>query len=606
MQRSLGFYIDRWLRPLAVCFLVFVIGAIIFRAGGERLGTTLVVLSFGAAAAYYVAVVKPALIPRNTVLDIHLGGTIREYSPRSPLALLFGRAAPSLHNLRRALAAAATDSSLDAVIVEISGLETGFATAQELHDLLDGVKQGGKRVTAVLAGDSVSARELMVACAANEIVVNPDAMFVMQGVTAGTYLLKGALDKLGVQAQALQWKEYKGVAETFSRERMSDPLRESMEALVGDLERMLAAAIADSRQLDPARTRELLAGGFTTATAARQARLVDKIGYAQDVRAEFDSDDRNRRIVSLGRYLRRVFLLAARGRRERVALVYAVGPVIAGDAPAAGEFISAAATAAEIERAARDEKTRAIVFRVSSPGGSAVGSDLVWRAVANARHRGKPVVVSMGDVAGSGGYYVAMGADAIVAEPGTLTGSIGVVYLKFNAASLLANLGVNLDFAKTTASGDALYPHRALSEAELAQLDSALGEIYGNFTAKVAEGRKLSAGRAEQAARGRVWSGLAAQAHGLVDELGGMARAVELAREKAGLRPNQLHELVSYSFRQPLGAMVANALRATETSWQVAEAGRAIGIPRDWLPALIRLAGQGGLMLLSPILSPLR
>ena len=176
---------------------------------------------------------------------------------------------------------------------------------------------------------------------------------------------------------------------------------------------------------------------------------------------------------------------------------------------------------------------------MNSPGGSAVGSDLVWRAVREAQKRGKPVVVSMGDVAGSGGYYVAMGADAIVAEPTTITGSIGVVYTKFSLRDLLDYLGIGIDAVKTDEIGDALSMARPLSDAELAQLNSVVGELYGNFTAKVAEGRKLDAAQAEEVARGRVWSGVAAKARGLIDELGGLARAVEIAREKAGLKPDE-------------------------------------------------------------------
>src|SRR5208282_2463668 len=184
----------------------------------------------------------------------------------------------------------------------------------------------------------------------------------------------------------------------------------------------------------------------------------------------------------------------------------ASGPVVSGEGPATGEFISGVATAAQIDRASRDERVSAIVFRVNSPGGSAVGSDLVWRAVREAQGRGKPVVVSMGDVAGSGGYYVAMGADAIVAEPATITGSIGVVYTKLSIRDLLAQAGIAIDVAKTDAIADALSWSRPMTEAELAQLNEVVGELYGNFTGKVAEGRKLDRDAAEAVARGRVWS----------------------------------------------------------------------------------------------------
>ena len=188
--------------------------------------------------------------------------------------------------------------------------------------------------------------------------------------------------------------------------------------------------------------------------------------------------------------------------------------------------------------AARDPRVRAVVFRVNSPGGSAVGSDLVWRAVTEVQRRGKPVVVSMGDVAGSGGYYVPMAADAIVAQPSTVTGSIGVVYTKFNLADLLERIGINVDYAKSSPIGDALSLTRAMTESELEQLNRVMGEVYCEFL-RQGRGRAASsiAAQTEAVARGRVWSGTAAAGNGLVDELGGMARAVELAREKARLAP---------------------------------------------------------------------
>jgi protease-4 len=274
----------------------------------------------------------------------------------------------------------------------------------------------------------------------------------------------------------------------------------------------------------------------------------------------------------------------------------------------AGEFISGEGTASEILRASKDEKVRAIVFRVNSPGGSAVGSDLVWRAVREAQKRGKPVVVSMGDVAGSGGYYVAMGADAIVAEPSTITGSIGVVYTKFSLRKLLEYLGVGVDAVKTDEISDALSLSRPLSAEELAQLNRVVGELYGNFTAKVAEGRRLDAAQAEEIARGRVWSGVAARARGLIDEVGGLARAVEIAREKAGMKPEEAYELVPYpgpSLISALNVSFARAGAGSSTQSEISllrEIGaELVGVPKRWLPALMRLLTRGGLMLLSPI-----
>ncbi|MFZ0887471.1 MAG: S49 family peptidase, partial [Candidatus Binataceae bacterium] len=226
---------------------------------------------------------------------------------------------------------------------------------------------------------------------------------------------------------------------------------------------------------------------------------------------------------------------------------------------------------------------------------------LVWRAVRETQRNGKPVVVSMGDVAGSGGYYVAAGADAIVAEPTTLTGSIGVVFARFNLRDLMAELGIRIEYAGSDAISDAMSPARPLTEPELAQLNKTLGEVYETFKSKVAEGRKLSDEQTEEIARGRVWSGVSARQNGLVDELGGLGRAIQLAREKAGIKPDQAHEL---SPLPPPGLLrpLSFALSPADTSWMSALAAEAIGVPDDWAPALMRLLLRSTALLLCPII----
>ncbi len=585
---------------IAMALAGLIVGGIFaFRHGMPELSTALIVVAATMAAAFVGLVVMPARIPREATLEIRLEGALRERAPRSLLQRFRSHWFPTLDDLRAALGAAARDPKLRALIVELGGLQVGFATAQELHDLIAAVKRAGKRVVAVMAADHVNAREYLVACGASQIVVNPDTPLIMLGAMAGSIFVKRGLDKLHIETQALQWKEYKGAAEIFTRNSMSAPLRESLEAIVSDWEQILVDTIAADRAIETARARELAGAGFLSARAACDARLADRLGYIEEVRTELEPQRGETAIVGLVRYLRHV-AFSFRGRRpHRIALVYGVGPIIAGEPPPSGDFISGEATAAAIRDAGLNPAVRAIVFRVNSPGGSAVGSDLIWRAVKQARERGKPVVVSMGDVAGSGGYYVAMGADAIVAEPGTVTGSIGVIYTKFNLGGLMASMGINVDFAKTRAVSDALSPTRAMSEAELAQLNAVVGELYGNFTAKVAEGRRLAPEQAEELARGRVWSGRAARERGLVDELGGLGRAVEIARAKAGIAPDAAHVLTEMPPPSMfLGMKVA--LIPAEMAWEAGMLAEIFGVPRRWAPAMLRLVLQGGAMLLCP------
>jgi protease-4 len=594
-------WISREVRLAIVVLILYVVGAIGLAFGHWGVGTAAIGIGIALVAAFHFAIVRPAQIPHDAVLVVRLSGPIEEDVTRSPLDQIMRRGAQSLDHLRYAFESAATDNDVRAIVVEITSFGAGLASAHEVHRLMRAAQAGGKRVIALLRGDDAGLREYLVAAGAGEIIANPDTMLTLLGVATGGVFLKNALDKLKIQAQTLQWKEYKGAAETLARETMSPAVRESMEAIVADWEKILVEAIASARKLSNEKARELIAAGFVSAKFAVENKLIDREGYIEDIRAEFDPRAKRKVFVSLARYRRHAIFTRERGRRARIALVHASGPVVSGEAPATGEFISGVATAAQLDRASRDERVSAIVFRVNSPGGSAVGSDLVWRAVREAQGRGKPVVVSMGDVAGSGGYYVAAGADAIVAEPATITGSIGVVYAKFNLGNLLSELGVHFDFVKSAPISDAMSMARAMTEAELAQLNETVGHLYTAFTAKVAEGRHLSPEQAEAVAKGRIWSGLAAKERGLVDEVGGLSTAVAIARDRAHIAKDRRHQLVTYrAERRWLDFRGSSA--DVSTPWAIRAAAGALGIPGRWAPAMLELLIRGGVMLLCPFI----
>ncbi|HYK63546.1 MAG TPA: signal peptide peptidase SppA [Patescibacteria group bacterium] len=596
-------WISREVRLAIIVAVLCAVGTVACVSGHWKLGLAAFGVAIAMVAAFWFAVVKPARIPRDAVVTVRLAGQIEEDVTRSPVDQLLRRGGQSLDHLRYALEAAAVDADVRAIVVEISSFGAGLATAHEIHRLLRAAHANGKRVIALLRGDSAGLREYLVAAGAGEIVANPDTMLTMLGVATGGVFLKNALDKLKIQAQTLQWKEYKGAAETLGRDTMSPALRESMAAIVGDWEKILTEAIASVRKLTPERARELLACGFVSAKFAVENHLIDREGYLEDICTEFDPECKRKVFVSLSRYRRHAIFTRERGRRARIALVHASGPVISGEGPATGEFISGVATAAQLDRASRDERVSAIVFRVNSPGGSAVGSDLVWRAVREAQGRGKPVVVSMGDVAGSGGYYVAAGADAIVAEPTTITGSIGVVYAKFNLGNLLNELGVHFDYVKSAPVSDAMSVARAMTEAELAQLNDTVGHLYSAFTAKVAEGRRLSPEQAEAVAKGRIWSGIAAKERGLIDEVGGLATAVAIARKRAHIADNQRHRLVTYRAERRWWDLRGGSADAeVATSWTIRLAAGALGVPSQWAPAMLALLVRGGVLLLCPFI----
>ncbi len=594
-------WISREVRLAIVVAILSAAGTVACAAGDWKAGITLVGVAAAMVAAFWFAVVRPAQIPGDAVVIVRLAGPIEEDVTSSLLDQFMRRGAQSLDHLRYVFESAAIDGDVRAIVVDIAGFGAGLATAHEIHRLLRAAQAGGKRVIALLRGDSAGLREYLVAAGAGEIVANPDTMLTMLGVATGGVFLKNALDKLKIQAQTLQWKEYKGAAETLGRDTMSPAVRESMEAIVTDWEKILIETIASARKMSTERVRELIAAGFVSAKFAVENHLIDREGYMEDIRAEFDPEAKRKVFAGMARYRRHAVFTRERGRRARIALVHASGPVISGEAPATGEFISGVATAAQIDRASRDERVSAIVFRVNSPGGSAVGSDLVWRAVREAQGRGKPVVVSMGDVAGSGGYYVAAGADAIVAEPATITGSIGVVYAKFNLGNLLSEIGVHFDFVKSAPNSDAMSMARAMTDGELAQLDETVGHLYSAFTAKVAQGRRLTPEQAEAVAKGRIWSGLAAKERGLIDEVGGLSTAVAIARDRAHIAEHQRHQLVTYRAERRWLDLRPGGAEAS-TSWTTRAAAGALGIPNRWAPAMFEMLVRGGVMLLCPFI----
>ncbi len=594
-------WISREVKLAIIVAILSSAGSIACAAGDWKAGITILGVAVAMVAAFWFAVVRPAQIPRGAIVMVRLAGPIEEDVTRSPLDRLMRRGAQSLDHLRYVFESAAVDDDVAAIVVEIAELGAGLATAHEIHRLLRAAQAGGKRVIALLRGDSAGLREYLVAAGAGEIVANPDTTLTMLGVATGGVFLKSALDKLKIQAQILQWKEYKGAGEMLGRDTMSPAVRESMEAIVADWEKILIETIASARKLTAQRARELIAAGFVSAKFAVENHLIEREGYIEDIRAEFDPEAKRKVFTGMARYRRHAVFSRERGRRARIALVHASGPVISGEAPATGEYVSGVATAAQIDRASRDERVSAIVFRVNSPGGSAVGSDLVWRAVREAQGRGKPVVVSMGDVAGSGGYYVAAGADAIVAEAATITGSIGVVYAKFNLGNLLNELGVHFDFVKSAPISDAMSMARAMTDGELAQLNETIGHLYAAFTAKVAQGRRLSPEQAEAAAKGRIWSGLAAKERGLIDEVGGLSTAVAIARERAHIAEHQRHQLVTYRAERRWLELRPGSAEAS-TPWAIAAAASALGIPSRWAPAMLEMLVRGGVMMLCPFI----
>ena len=522
----------RWLFPLAFLFLTFAFCG----------GLALLLLSAAASATK---------VARGTILELKLSAEIPE-GPSEVLAPFPSLAGPpSIFEVREALSAAAKDANIAGLRVDIELAQAGFGAASELQAALDAFRQAGKPVYAYLRGDFVSDLDYALALGADRIWLPPSAAVAVNGFHAEVTFWKGTLDKLHIEPQYFMFKEYKGAGEPMSRSEMSPEFRESTTALLTDIWEDFLGRIARRRKLEPEAVRATASLGVMTAAEAQAAKWVDELGYEDQFKEALRKSASADRYKGLGvrRYLQHLAVSRATLTGERMAVVFGSGTIVA--TAAGGPFddggFSGPRVARAVREAADDDLVKGILLRVDSPGGSVVGSDHVWRAVEYARKdRKKPVVVSMSSLAASGGYYVSMGADAIVAWPATITGSIGVVFGKLNIAGLYQLAGAHIDTIKVGENADILSFVKTMSPEQQARVRGWMESTYEEFKRKVGDGRKLDPVKVEELARGRVWSGSDGLDLGLVDRLGGYDDAIALLREKCGLGADTRVDLVVY------------------------------------------------------------
>ena len=420
----------------------------------------------------------------------------------------------------------------------------GLARIQELRDAIRAFRRSGKPAYAFAEsfgefGPGNGAFYL--AAAFEKIYLLPSGDVGLTGLLAQSYFLEGALDKLDVKYSLEQREEYKGIKEMFTEKGFTAAQRAALTRILESLTEQLTAGIAGGRGLSRAAVGELMLRAPFSAQEALAAKLVDGLHYRDEVddliRERLGSDVA---FLPLSRYRRR--LEETDGDSTTVALIYGLGQVHRGRGryrTLAGEnSMGSDSIAQAFRRAADDDDVRAIIFRVDSPGGSYVASDVIWREVRQARKKGKPVIVSMGNVAGSGGYFVAAPADRIVAQPATLTGSIGVAAGKLVTRGLWDKLGVSWDQVAGNANAGFWSTLEDYDPDQRNRLGRLLDAVYDDFVSKVAQGRKLSREQVRAVAKGRVWTGADARENGLVDELGGYSATLRAVREAAGLEPD--------------------------------------------------------------------
>jgi protease-4 len=484
-------------------------------------------------------------VPARTILEVDLESELVEEAPQTPLAQLTSQGRSDLASLLEALERAGEDSRVVGLVAKLGSGKLGMAQVQELRDAVQRFRRKGKFAYAfaeTFGEFNYGNGAYYLATAFEQIWLQPSGDIGLTGVLLEPMFVKGALEKLGVKAQFDQRYEYKNAMNMFTDSKMTAPYREAMEKLAQGWAGQLVRGIAEGRKLDETAVRGLLDRGPFLGPETLKEKLVDQLGYRDELYAKAkEQAGSGGQLLYLGKYLERTAKAAAAkvAGAKTVAMIYGVGGVQRGksdfDPLSGGSSMGADTVTAAFRAAIADKEVKGILFRIDSPGGSYVASDAIWREVERARAAGKPVIASMGNVAGSGGYFVAMGADKIVAQPGTITGSIGVLGGKFVVSELLGGkLGVTYDRVAVGENAGMWSPNRDFTPAEWARFQGWLDRVYSDFTTKVAAGRKLPKEKVLAIAKGRIWTGEDAKANGLIDELGGIDSALRLLRQAIG------------------------------------------------------------------------
>ncbi|GMU10740.1 signal peptide peptidase SppA [Corallococcus caeni] len=590
----------------------FFIGALAF------IGALSILFVVGVVGLLMLAASSKPGVPSNLVLELDLQQPLPEYTLDTSLAGAFGEEPTSLRDVVEGLEKARTDPRVKSLVVRV-GQPGSAAQVQELRDAVKAFRASGKRAVAYAdgfgeAGNGTGAYYL--ASAFDAVYIQPSGDVGLTGLVMETPFARDAFAKFGVKPEFGKRAEYKNAVNTFTDTSYGPHQREATEAYGQSLFNQVVKGVAEGRKLSEDEVRALIDRAPFMGQAAVDAKLVDGLRYRDEIHDELKQQAGDgAQLLYVDKYLERA------GRPNQtgttIALIYGVGEVLRGKSQSnplsGGQVMGGDTVAAAFRKAVEDPSVKAIVFRVDSPGGSYSASDTIRREVQRAREAGKPVIVSMGTYAASGGYFVAMAGDKIVAQPGTLTGSIGVYNGKFVTSELWAKLGVNFDtiaFGKnaTFSSSD-----QEFTPEQRTQLESELDTIYLDFTSRAAQARNMPLEKLQSVARGRVWTGEDALERGLVDALGGYPKALELAKEAAKLEKDAPVRIVVFPRPRPTGQVLSEMLGKHEADNSDDEAAGSQAVMSSQLLEQVRavyrvgaklgLTGQGaeGRMLYAPV-----
>lgn len=504
-------------------------------------------------------------VKENSVLHIKLDFELKERGSNSPLgnfdpSTFEAKPSVGLNNVLASLKNAADDDKIKGVYLDLQDIPAGMATVEEIREALLEFKKSGKWI--VSYSEIYTQKAYYLASVSDELWLNPQGIVEWKGLGGQLMFLKGMFEKLEIEPQIIRYGKFKSAVEPLMLDKMSEDNRMQTMTYMSDLWNKMLSGISDERQKTPEELDKMAQDALIqNGKDALDNGLVDALLFKDQVldslrsRLSITNEDEKINFIGLAKYKDAPVVKGndeKAAKKDKIALVYAVGSIEGGEGN--DETIGSEKISAEIRKARLDEKVKAIVLRVNSPGGSALASDVIWREVVLAKAV-KPVVVSMGDVAASGGYYIACAADTIVAQPNTITGSIGVFGVLMNAQKMVNNkLGIMVDTVKTNRFADLGTPFRPLTDGERDIIQNGVNEIYLDFITKVAAGRGMTTAEVDSIGQGRVWSGEDALENGLVDVLGGIDDAIDIAARMAKV---DNYRIVEYpAMKDPMQALV--------------------------------------------------
>jgi protease-4 len=528
------------------------------------LGLIIAAVAISAAGLVLMAlfVGRAPQVSGNSTLVLKIGGELQEMEPGGVIGQFF-EAPPTVRAVVDALRKAKVDKRVTSVVIRPTSAAALWGKVQEVRDAITDFRRSGKPIIAYL--EYGGQQEYYLASACDKVFLLPTATLDLTGMASYELFLRGTLDKIGAYPDTIHIGQYKSASNTFTEHTYTPPHREMAESLNSDLYAQLIAGLADGRHKSEKEIRDLVDHGPFLPEDAVRAGLVDDVAYEDELDDKVQLSKGSAHFMTESEYRHVTPLSLGLNRGPQIAVIYANGVIASGessDSPS-GQVVGSATMVEYIRKARADDDIKAIVLRIDSPGGSAIASDVIWREVMLTRAV-KPVVASMSDVAASGGYYIAMPAHAIVAEPATLTGSIGVVMLKFAIDGTLKKLGMNLEGVTRGRYADLYSPVRAFTPEERLKIQEQMQATYDAFVEKAAAGRNTTPERIDAVGQGRVWTGRQAKEIGLVDELGGLDRALAIAKQRAKLPPDSEVEIVVYPGRKSIYEIVKNPFGSSE------------------------------------------